>query len=121
TKDPVVFFRGVNTNKGLRFEDARSLFTAPDVYKTFPGCQPNIVVTDYDQDGVNDLVFGISIPTINGFEIDSVAAWGYLKDFALMAPGKDPGRIMEWEGGIEKAKKKMEEQPQYKNYFLGKF
>lgn len=121
TKDPIVFCRGVNTADGLHFEDAKALFTVPDVYKTFPGCQPNIAVVDYNQDGVNDLVIGLSIPTINGYEIDSLASWGYLKDFGLQAPGKDPGRIMEWEGGIERAKKKMEEQPQYKNYFLGKF
>jgi hypothetical protein len=68
TKDPVVFFRGVQTDKGLRFEKGRPLFTGEEVRKTFPGCQPNIYVTDYNHDGVPDLVIGLSLPTVNGFK-----------------------------------------------------
>ncbi|WEK33527.1 MAG: VCBS repeat-containing protein [Candidatus Pseudobacter hemicellulosilyticus] len=121
TKDPVVFFRGVKTTLGLRFEAAKPLFTVPDVYKTFPGCQPNITVVDYNNDGVKDLVIGLSLPTVNGYAIDSIASWGYLKDFGLQAPGKDPGRMTEWEGGLEKVMKKIADKPEYKGYFLGKF
>ena len=120
TKDPVVFFRGVQTGKGLRFEPARPLFTAKDMEKTFPGCQPNIMVTDYNHDGVPDLVIGVSLPTVNGFNIDSMVAWSYLNDLRLESPGKDAGRIVEWEGGLEKVKARMAEEPGFKDFIIGK-
>jgi len=120
TKDPVVFFRGVQTGKGLRFEPARPLFTAKDMQKTFPGCQPNIMVTDYNHDGVPDLVIGVSLPTVNGFNIDSLVAWSYLNDLRLEAPGKDAGRIVEWEGGLGKVKERMAKEPSFRDYIIGK-
>ncbi|AYB31972.1 FG-GAP repeat domain-containing protein [Chryseolinea soli] len=120
TPDPVVFFRGVQTDKGLRFESSKSLFTAMGMYKTFPGCQPNIRITDYNHDGVQDLVIGLSLPTVNGFEIDSLASWSYLKDLGIEAPGKDAGRAIEYSGGIEAFKKKIESDADLKSYYLGK-
>ncbi len=120
TKDPVVFFRGVQTDKGLRFEPARPLFTANDARKTFPGCQPNIAVTDYNHDGVPDLVIGLSLPTVNGFNIDSLIAWSYLDDFGLEAPGKDAGRVTEWNGGLDKVKARLQHDPGFKEFLLGK-
>jgi hypothetical protein len=93
TKDPVVFFRGVQTDKGLRFEPARPLFTAEAVRKTFPGCQPNIAVTDYNHDGVPDLVIGISLPTVNGFNIDSLVEWSYLMSLVWRRRARMPGGL----------------------------
>ncbi len=90
--NPVEFFRGVQTDKGLRFEPPKPLFTAKKGQKTFPGCCPNIKVADYNNDGVLDLIFGLSIPTINGFEIDSSVAWNYNDNLKLNTPGKDVGR-----------------------------
>jgi hypothetical protein len=49
--------------KNKTFQPARPLFTGEEVRKTFPGCQPNIYVTDYNHDGVPDLVIGLSLPT----------------------------------------------------------
>ena len=120
TKDPVVFFRGVQTDKGLRFEKARPLFTANDVPKTFPGCQPNIAVTDYNHDGVPDLVIGISLPTVNGFNIDSLVEWSYLDDLRLESPGKDAGRQTEWNGGLEKVKARLQKDSGFRKFLLGK-
>lgn len=120
TKDPIVFFRGINTDKGLRFASAVSLFTAADAKKTFPGCQPNITITDYNHDGIKDIVFGISLPTVNGFEIDSLISNSYIHDIGIETPGKDAGRALVYEGGLEGIKKKIESDINYKNYFLGK-
>ncbi|WEK33524.1 MAG: FG-GAP-like repeat-containing protein [Candidatus Pseudobacter hemicellulosilyticus] len=120
TKDPVVFFRGVQTDKGLRFEEARPLFTAEQARKTFPGCQPNITVADYNGDGVMDLIIGISLPTVNGFNIDTAVAWSYLHDLGIEAPGKDAGRAIEWEGSMEKIIQKVEANEGMRRYYLGK-
>lgn len=120
TKDPVVFFRGVQTDKGLRFEPARPLFTAKDMQKTFPGCQPNILVTDYNHDGVPDLVIGVSLPTVNGFNVDSLVAWSYLEDLHLESPGKDAGRVVEWEGGLDKVKARLAKDTGFRQFVLGR-
>ena len=120
-KDPIHFFRGVKTDKGLRFLDAVSLFSSVNAKKTFPGCQPNIVVTDYNRDGINDLVIGVSLPTINGFDVDTTFAWSFIKELGIEYPGKDAGRAIEWEGGIEKLINKIETRPEFRSYYLGKF
>ena len=117
---PVEFFRGVQTDQGLRFEDVKPLFTAEDAQKTFPGCAPNIEVADYNNDGVLDLIFGLSVPTVNGYEIDSMVAWNYNHDLKIQQPGKDAGRALRYyEGGIEGVKKQIEKFPMNKQQFLG--
>ncbi len=118
--NPVEFFRGVKTQNGLRFEPSKALFTTEDMSKTFPGCAPNIKVADYNNDGVNDLIFGISIPTVNGFEIDDYVSWNYNHDLKIQQPGKDAGRAIKYvKGGIEALKKQIKKQPHMKNYYLG--
>lgn len=67
----VTFFRGV---KGGRFEAGVPLFTAKNGQKAFPGTYPNICVTDWNNDGVNDLVIGASVPTLKG-KFDHALAW----------------------------------------------
>lgn len=117
-KDPVTFFRGVQTDKGLRFEKGISLFTAQDANKTFPGCQPNITVTDYNHDGISDLVIGISLPTVNGFEIDSLVAWDYISDLGIETPGKDIGELTETKAGLEKILARIKAEPEYRSLYL---
>ena len=93
--NPVEFFRGVRTTDGLRFEKPVPLFTAQDGSKALPGCQPMITITDYNNDGIPDIVFGISIPTVNGFECAPEIAWGWADELGIQTPGKDPGRTAE--------------------------
>ncbi|MCT4586628.1 MAG: FG-GAP-like repeat-containing protein [Carboxylicivirga sp.] len=121
--NPIEFFRGVKTDKGIRFEQAKPLFAEANGEKAMPGCQPMITVVDYNNDGVKDIVMGISIPTINGFEFAPEPAWEWVKDTGIEMPGKDAGRALKWYGGIEGAIKKIEsdEQGYMKKYMLGKF
>ncbi|NOU59328.1 FG-GAP-like repeat-containing protein [Marinifilum caeruleilacunae] len=106
--NPVEFFRGVQTDKGLRFEAKRALFSELNGDKAMPGCQPMITVVDYNNDGVQDIVMGISIPTINGYDAVPEIAWRWVKDMQIEMPGKDAGRTIKWAGGVEGAIKKIE-------------
>lgn len=87
----VYFFKGVKTNLGIRFKKAVPLFTVVGGGKELPGCQPMITVGDYNGDGVKDLLLGISIPTIHGYEAADSIAWKWIDDLAIPMPGKDMG------------------------------
>ncbi|MCL2562025.1 MAG: FG-GAP-like repeat-containing protein [Rikenellaceae bacterium] len=97
----IEFFKGVQTPDGLRFEKGVPLFTTADGSKALPGCQPMITITDFNGDGIPDIVFGLSIPTINGYEAVPEVAWEWHNDLRIQTPGKDPGRQLKWSGGIE--------------------
>lgn len=119
--NPIDFYRGVNTNEGLRFEKRKPLITEANGQKALPGVQPMITVVDYNEDGVNDIVFGLSIPTINGFEVADEVAWAWAGDLEIEMPGKDAGRQIEYyEGGIEGIKERFKKDPFMKKFMLGK-
>ncbi|MBN4082918.1 hypothetical protein JYT50_00875, partial [bacterium AH-315-A23] len=62
----VRFFRGLNTKEGLRFEPGIPLFSAKNGKKEFPGSWINVCVTDWNNDGINDLLIGTSVATLDG-------------------------------------------------------
>ena len=109
--NPVEFFKGVRTPDGLRFEKPVPLFKAEDGSKALPGCQPMITITDYNDDGIPDIVFGISIQTINGFECDPGIAWRWSSAMGIPMPGGDPGRALEKDGDLEKMIESIEKSP----------
>ena len=115
----VHFYKGVQTDQGLRFEDYVPLFKAEDGSKELPGVQPMLTVADYNNDGINDLVIGVSVPTVNGFEADDKTSWGWNRDFQIQMPGKDAGRAIEYSGGFEKVKAKIEKNPAEAGYYMG--
>ncbi|WP_299556416.1 VCBS repeat-containing protein [Seonamhaeicola sp.] len=119
----IEFYRGVQTDKGLRFERRQPLVTAKGGSKAFPGVQPMITLIDYNDDGVEDIVFGLSIPTINGFEVADEIAWAWAGDLEIEMPGKDAGRQLKYSGGLEGVKKKLEDPvqgPMFRRMMLGK-
>lgn len=122
--NPVDFYRGVQTDKGLRFEKRVPLFTAKDGSKALPGVQPMMTLTDYNNDGVQDLVFGLSIPTINGFEVANKVAWDWAYDLGIEMPGKDAGRQLKYyKEGVKEFIKRLEDPkfgPHLKKMMLGK-
>ena len=91
-QNPVEFYRGVKTDKGIRFEHRKPLFKRKDGhYKTLPGSGTQIKVADYNNDGVNDLLLGLSILTVNGYEMVDSLAWMHLDKYSFPRIGKDLG------------------------------
>ncbi len=73
----VTFFRGVNTPEGYRCEKGIPLFTAKDGNKAFPGSWLRVFVTDWNNDGVNDLLIGASVATTNGGQFNYKLSWAW--------------------------------------------
>lgn len=123
----ILFYRGVRTNLGLRFEKPVPLFKAADGTKALPGCQPMITVTDLNGDGVSDIVMGLSLPTLpegNDYQnpqrafCDTVA-WQWIKDLGIEMPGKDAGEYYNY-STYEKMVKRVQENAGDRSYYLGK-
>lgn len=83
------FFKGVRKNGEYRFYPPIPLFRAQD-RKAFPGVSPIISVVDWNRDGVNDLMIGVSVITTNG-EFNSSLSWAWEKEMGFLGFGKDPG------------------------------
>lgn len=73
----VTFFRGVKTQNGHRFEPGKPLFTNKWGGKAFPGSWLRVYVTDWNNDGVNDLLIGASIATVKGGEFEHELSWSW--------------------------------------------
>src|SRR5690606_18450519 len=86
----ITFFRGVMTEKGIRFEPGVPLLQGKGGAKPFPGSAPRISVSDWNNDGVMDILVGASVPTIDGVFHDHLA-WTYEDITGIQAAGKDPG------------------------------
>lgn len=114
----VLFYKGVNTNLGLRFKHPVTLFEAEDGTKALPGCQPMICVCDLNGDGVNDIVMGLSIPCI-GYDVQQDIAWQWVHDLGLEMPGKDAGEYYMWTTR-DSVIQRCEKEPYIKEYYLGK-
>ena len=70
----IMFFHGLKTKRGLLFESGVPLFTTKDAEKEFPGSYLNICVTDWNNDGINDLIVGTSVATLDG-KFDHELSW----------------------------------------------
>ncbi len=92
--DAVTFFRGMKVNNEHRFESGIPLFTAKDGGKALPGSSPVISVADWNNDGINDLLIGMSVVTING-EFNDQLSWNWENDMELHGAGKDPANLSE--------------------------
>lgn len=91
----VTFFKGVKGKQGemQRFQPGIALFEAKDgSSKPFPGSGQRVYVDDWNNDGVNDLIVGASIVTVDG-KFHSKMSWEYEGDLGIPAAGKDYGRV----------------------------
>ncbi|MGN0283170.1 MAG: protein-disulfide reductase DsbD domain-containing protein, partial [Prevotella sp.] len=124
----VLFYRGVNTNLGLRFERPVPLFTAADGTKALPGCQPMITVADINGDGVNDIVMGLSVPTVATVEdplsskrtVAEEIAWQWTHNLGIQMPGKDAGEYYMFHTFDQLLERVKKGENGDKSYFLGK-
>lgn len=83
----VTFFRAVQTDNGLRFEPGVPLFSAQDGGKSFPGSWLHVDVTDWNNDGVNDLLIGTSVITLdNRFDHQLSWEWETGKEYIKSSP-----------------------------------
>ena len=88
----VSFFRGVKTPDGHRFEPGIDLLPAENGAKALPGSGPRVYVDDWNRDGVNDLIIGASVATVNGGEFSDELSWEWESTNKVESAGKDPGR-----------------------------
>lgn len=88
----VAFFRGVKTNQGHRFEPGIDLLKTSDGSKALPGSGQRICVADWNQDGVQDLIIGVSVATVNDGEFCDELSWEWEDVNEVESAGKDPGR-----------------------------
>ena len=87
----VSFFRGVKTPDGHRFEPGIDLLPAEGGAKALPGSGQRIYVDDWNADGVNDLIIGASVATVNGGEFSDELSWEWEDVSKVESAGKDPG------------------------------
>lgn len=84
----VTYFRGQKTKDGIRFEVGVPLFKAKNGEKEFPGSYLNLCVTDWNNDGINDLLIGTKIVT-HGSVFNHELSWNWGK-YNGMPKGGDP-------------------------------
>ena len=87
----VSFFRGVKTPDGHRFEPGIDLLPAQAGAKAIPGSGQRVYVDDWNADGVNDLIIGASVATVNGGEFSDELSWEWEEVNKVESAGKDPG------------------------------
>lgn len=88
----VSFFKGVKTADGHRFEPAVDLFSAEPGIKVLPGSGQRVFVADWNNDGINDLLIGASVATVNGGVFSDELSWEWEAVNEVESAGKDPGR-----------------------------
>ena len=88
----VTFFQGVRTDAGLRFRTGVDLLRTADGAKALPGSGQRVYVDDWNSDGVQDLIIGASVATVNGGEFSDELSWEWEDINKVESAGKDPGR-----------------------------
>lgn len=114
----VTFFRGVKKQENIRFERGVPLFQAKDGSKAFPGSGPRVFAGDWNNDGMDDLIMGASVPTLNNGIFSEHLAWTYEEITGIAAAGKDPGRTSETDR--KKILEKIAKDSTTRMHYLGK-
>ncbi len=99
----VTFFQGVRTDAGLRFRTGVDLLRTADGAKALPGSGQRVYVDDWNSDGVQDLIIGASVATVNGGEFSAELSWEWEHINKVESAGKDPGRYPPRERPMEES------------------
>ena len=109
----VTFFKGVNERC---FEPGIPLMEADnDSGKWLPGNGARIAVTDWNLDGVPDLLIGIGVPTLDRQTFCEELAWQFSSVSNVQSPGKAPGRFSEEQK--EQMREAVAKQPQLASFY----
>ena len=91
SSNAITFFRGVKTPHGHRFEPGMVLLNTRDGSKALPGSGQRIYVADWNRDGIQDLIIGASVATVNGGQFSDELSWEWEDINRIESAGKDPG------------------------------
>lgn len=83
------FFKGFKINGEYCLGQQVPLFNVKNG-KAFPGIAPHISVCDYNNDGIKDLLIGVSVVTLHD-KFSPILSWNWEKDMGLQGTTKDPG------------------------------
>lgn len=109
----VHFFRGLG---GAVFAPGVQLMTADNKSgKWLPGDGPRVFPTDWNNDGIPDLLIGVGVPTLHGGKFSPELAWEFSKVKRVQSPGKAPGR--EGEKGIARKREMVKKDPKLAAFF----
>ncbi|SMC60932.1 FG-GAP repeat domain-containing protein [Pedobacter nyackensis] len=79
----VVFYKGVKVNNEYRFQQGISLFDTKNNTKAFPGGYLNVYVTDWNNDGINDLLLGTKIALVDG-DFSPEINWSWDEEYGML-------------------------------------
>lgn len=114
----VMFFKGVKTKAGHRFEKGIELFTGMDHSKVLPGRWLHLSVTDWNNDGIKDLLIGTSVMTLHDYVFNGYLSWNWEHetgvqkyDPGLLSFQNHPGLEQQWVDSYMKQKATLEKIP----------
>ena len=70
----LMFYKGVKQNGEYRFQEGIEMITTSDEGKVLPGSHPSITITDWNNDGVMDIVMGLAVATRDD-QFDTSLSW----------------------------------------------
>ncbi len=95
----IVFFKGVKTADGHRFEQGIPLFKGKNGSKELPGRWLHINVADWNNDGINDLLIGTSVVTLHDDVFNSYLSWNWESETGVQK--NDPGNMKNYPKHVE--------------------
>lgn len=97
----ITFFRGRKTAKGLRFEPGISLFDGKNGAKPLPGRWPHIAITDYNNDGIDDILIGVSVVTLHNEVFSPYLSWNWEHETGVVK--YDPGNMKDYPNNTQQS------------------